>query len=157
MSEAGSSLAGLVRAAARRDPGAPAVVAGNRRMTWAELDEAVDRVAAGYAGHGLHAGDRVAVQLPNGVDWLRAVLGALRAGLVVVPVNTAYTDPELEHVLTDSGAALLVAPAGRSALAGVPLCPGPPESAVDPVGAARRSAMRPGRGHRTHPTTEEER
>ncbi|MFD2090099.1 AMP-binding protein [Blastococcus deserti] len=128
MAEAGTSLAELVRAAARRRPTAPAVVAGERRLTWAELDALVDRAAAGYAARGLTPGDRVAIQLPNGVDWLRAALGALRAGLVVVPVNTAYTDPELEYVLTDSGAALLVADAGRPELAGLPLCPGPPEA-----------------------------
>ena len=127
MSEAASSLSALVRAAARRDPGAPAVVAGDERLTWAELDAAVDRAAAGYAARGLAPGARVAVQLPNGVDWLRAALGALRAGLVVVPVNTAYTDPELEHVLGDSGAALLVAAAGRGAVAGVPVATGPPD------------------------------
>jgi len=126
VSEAGSSLSALVRAAATRRPDAPAVVAGNERLTWSQLDADVDRAAAGFSERGLAAGDRVAVQLPNGLDWLRAALGALRAGLVVVPVNTAYTDPELEHVLTDSGAALLVAAAGRSPVAGVALCEGPP-------------------------------
>ncbi|CCG05285.1 AMP-binding protein [Blastococcus saxobsidens] len=136
MSEAGTSLAALVRAAAGRDPGAPAVVVGDRRLTWGELDAAADRVAAGYAGRGLTHGERVAVQLPNGLDWLRAVLGALRAGLVVVPVNTAYTDPELEHVLVDSGAALLVAASDRDELAGVPVCPGPPEAEGPPVAVA---------------------
>jgi long-chain acyl-CoA synthetase len=135
VSDAGISLAALVRAAALRDPGAPAVVAGNERLTWGELDAVVDRAAAGYAARGLTAGARVAVQLPNGLPWLRAVLGALRAGLTVVPVNTAYTDPELEHVLTDSGAQLLVASAARNPLAGVEVCPGPPEGEgpVDPV------------------------
>ena len=63
----------------------------------------------GFAGLGLEPGSRVAVQLPNGVAWLRATLGALRAGLTVVPINTAYTDPELEYVLADSSASLLVA------------------------------------------------
>jgi long-chain acyl-CoA synthetase len=138
--EAGTSLADLVRAAARRRPEAPAVVAGNQRLSWAELDSAVDGAAAGFAGHGLAAGDRVAVQLPNGLHWMRAALGALRAGLVVVPVNTAYTDPELEYVLTDSGAALLVTAADRAPVAGVPVHAGPPEAdgpapevAVDPT------------------------
>jgi long-chain acyl-CoA synthetase len=98
------------------------------RLSWAELDAAVDRAAAGFAGHGLDPGARVAVQLPNGIDWLRAALGALRAGLVVVPVNTAYTDPELEYVLTDSGASLFVATGPRDPVAGVPVCPGPPEA-----------------------------
>jgi long-chain acyl-CoA synthetase len=128
VTEVGTSLSDLVRAAARRRPEAPAVVAGEQRLSWAQLDAAVDRVAAGYAAHGLTPGDRVAVQLPNGLDWLRAALGALRAGLVVVPVNTAYTDPELQYVLTDSGASLLVAAAGRSPVAGVPVLPGPPDA-----------------------------
>jgi long-chain acyl-CoA synthetase len=126
VTEAGSSLSALVRAAAARQPDAPAVVAGEERLTWSQLDAAIDRAAAGYAERGLAPGDRVAVQLPNGVAWLRAALGALRAGLVVVPVNTAYTDPELEYVLGDSGAVLLVAPAGRAPVGGVALCEGPP-------------------------------
>ena len=70
----------------------------------------------------------MAVQLPNGLDWLRAALGALRAGLVVVPVNTAYTDPELEYVLGDSGAALFVSATERPPVGGVPVCPGPPDA-----------------------------
>ena len=128
MVQARTSLAALVHEAAGRRPDALAVIAGDQRLTWAELDRAVDRAAAGYAARDLRPGDRVAVQLPNGVDWLRASLGALRAGLVVVPVNTAYTDPELEYVLTDSGARLLVAAPDRPAVAGVPVCAGPPEA-----------------------------
>ena len=126
MTEVGSSLSALVRAAAARRPDAPAVVAGARRLTWGQLDAELDRVAAGYAGQGLARGERVAVQLPNGIDWLRAALGALRAGLVVVPVNTAYTDPEMEHVLADSGASLLVVGQERAPVAGVTVCAGPP-------------------------------
>jgi long-chain acyl-CoA synthetase len=128
VSETGASLAALVRAAAQRSPDAPAVVAGDQRLTWAELDAAVDRAAAGYAAFDLSPGDRVALQLPNGLLWLRAALGALRAGLVVVPVNTAYTDPELEYVLADSGATLLVAGGDRDRVAGVQVCPGPPDA-----------------------------
>jgi long-chain acyl-CoA synthetase len=140
VTEAGSSLSSLVRAAARRRPDAPAVVAGEQRLSWAELDAAVDRATAGFAAHGLTPGDRVAVQLPNGVDWLLAALGALRAGLVVVPVNTAYTDPELEYVLTDSGAALLVVPAGREPVAGVRVCAGPPDADGPPPEVAEDPA-----------------
>ena len=117
---------GLVRRAAAARGESPALVQGSRRMTWAELDAAVDRVAAGYAARGLAPGDRVAVQLPNGVEWVLAAVGALRAGLVLVPVNTAYTDPEVTHLLTDSGARLLVAGAARPDLAGVPVLAGPP-------------------------------
>ncbi|MGY1630168.1 class I adenylate-forming enzyme family protein [Geodermatophilus sp. SYSU D01186] len=136
MTDVGASLSDLVRTAARERPGAPAVVAGEERLTWAELDAEVDRAAAGYADRGLAPGERVAVQLPNGVDWLRAALGALRAGLPVVPVNTAYTDAELEYVLTDSGASLLVAAHERAPLAGVPVATGPPSGDGPPPDVA---------------------
>lgn len=117
---------GLVRRAATRAGHAAALVHGSRRLTWTELDDLVDRAAAGYAARGLTAGQRVAVQLRNGVDWVVAAVGAMRAGLVVVPVNTAYTDAEVTHLLTDSGARLLVAGPGRAEVAGVPVCDGPP-------------------------------
>lgn len=117
---------GLVRRAARRTPDAPALVHGRRRLSWGEVDDLVDRAAAGYATRGLSAGDRVAVQLRNGVDWVVASVGAMRAGLVVVPVNTAYTDPEVAHLLTDSGARMLVAAPDRREVAGIPVCAGPP-------------------------------
>ena len=128
MTEAAASLSALVRQQGRQRPDAPAVIAAGKRLSWGELDGAVDRAAAGYAAQGLLPRDRVAVQLPNGIDWLRAALGALRAGLVIVPVNMAYTDPELEYVLTDSGAALFVAGSERSPVAGVRVCLGPPEA-----------------------------
>src|SRR3954470_1506874 len=126
--EAGTSLPALVRAAGRRRPDAPAVIAGEERLSWGQLDAAVDRAAAGYAALGLRPGERAAVQLPNGVRWLCAALGALRAGLVVVPVNTAYTDPELEYVLADSGAELLVSDTDRTSVAGVRVCSGRPDA-----------------------------
>jgi long-chain acyl-CoA synthetase len=132
VTDQGSSLSALVRACARRRPDAEAVVTRAERLTWAQLDEAVDRAAAGYAARGLTPGARVAIQLPNGADWLRAALGALRAGLVVVPVNTAYTDPELEHVLGDSGASLLVAAGDRTTVGGVTVCAGPPTDDAAP-------------------------
>jgi long-chain acyl-CoA synthetase len=128
------SFSALVRRAAAAAGNAPALVAGNERLSWAELDARVDRAAAGYVARGLGRGDRVAVQLGNGVDWVVAVMGALRAALVVVPVNTAFTDPEVTYLLTDSGARLLVVGAERAELAGVPVSVGPPDS-PDPAPA----------------------
>jgi long-chain acyl-CoA synthetase len=142
VSEDAASLSALVRASARRAPDAPAVVAGEERLSWAELDAAVDRAAAGYAARDLPRGARVAVQLPNGTAWLRAALGALRAGLVVVPVNTAYTDPELAHVLGDSGASLLVTAQEREPVAGVPVAAGPPEDDGPPPEVAEDAGAR---------------
>jgi long-chain acyl-CoA synthetase len=144
------SFSALVRRAASAAGGSPALVAGDVRLTWAELDARVDRAAAGYLARQLQPGDRVAVQLRNGVDWVVAVMGALRAGLVVVPVNTAFTDPETEFLLTDSGARLLVVGTAREELAGVPVSVGPPGAddaapadPEDPAAQAAVSATRP--------------
>jgi long-chain acyl-CoA synthetase len=105
-SEAGDlgNLADLVRRAAGRDPEHPALLWQDARLSWGELDERVDRAAAGFLSLGLHPGDRVVLHLSNTPDFVVAYFGILRAGLVAVPANTGFTDRELQHLLTDSGA-----------------------------------------------------
>ena len=102
------NLADLVREAARRTPDKPALLYRDSSMTWGELDALVDRAAAGFGTLGLHAGDRVAIQLGNTPGFVVSYFGALRGGYVALPVNPAYTAAELEHVLGDSGAAVAV-------------------------------------------------
>jgi long-chain acyl-CoA synthetase len=102
------NLADLVRRAAAGAGGrSTALRWQDRSLTWAELDARVNRAAATFAG--LEPGDRVAIAVGNVPDFPVAFFGALRAGLVAVPVNPAYTGRELRHVLTDSGAAVVVA------------------------------------------------
>jgi len=78
-------------------------------MTYAELDRS-SRSFAAYLQKslGLHKGDRVALMMPNLLQYPVALFGVLRAGLVVVNVNPQYTAPELEHQLKDSGAVAIV-------------------------------------------------
>jgi long-chain acyl-CoA synthetase len=78
-------------------------------MTYAELDQH-SRDFAAYLQNtlGLHKGDRVAIMMPNLLQYPVALFGVLRAGMVVVNVNPQYTAPELEHQLKDSGAAVIV-------------------------------------------------
>ena len=102
------NLADLVRAAARRDGAKPALLFRNTALTWGQVDAAVDAVAAGLRGLGLVPGDRIGLQLGNTPDFPAAYFGALRAGLVAVPLNTGYTRAELAHALGDSGARALV-------------------------------------------------
>jgi long-chain acyl-CoA synthetase len=88
----------------------PAFTSLGRTITFDELDQYANAFAA-YIQHqtDLKVGDRIAIQLPNIIQYPVAVLGALRAGLVVVNTNPLYTERELEHQLNDSGAkALLV-------------------------------------------------
>lgn len=68
----------------------------------------MDAAAAGLRELGLTPGQRVGLQLGNTLDFPVAYFGALRAGLVAVPLNTGYTAEELRHVLGDSGARALV-------------------------------------------------
>lgn len=78
-------------------------------MTYAELDWWSRNFAAYLQKSlGLHKGDRVAIMMPNLLQYPMALFGVLRAGLVVVNVNPQYTAPELEHQLKDSGAVAIV-------------------------------------------------
>ena len=102
------SISDLVRRGAQHHPDRVALIDGATRLTWADLNSAVTRAALALGAGGLATGDRVALQLGTSIDFVVLYLGASRAALVVVPVNPAYTVPELAHVLSDSGARLLI-------------------------------------------------
>jgi long-chain acyl-CoA synthetase len=104
-----ANFADLVRATAQRYSDRAAVVDGERRLTWQELDRAVNKAARGFAAAGLVPGYRVVLLLPNGLDFVTTYLGCLRAGLVAVPLNTGLTAREVAGVLAHSGARLVVA------------------------------------------------
>lgn len=97
----------LPRAWARRwatDPAAPSL-ADFRRGPWisaAEVEERSRRVAGRFLGAGLHPGDRLLMSATNSVDLAVAHVGALRAGLVVVPANPAYREREIAHLVRDA-------------------------------------------------------
>ena len=97
----------LERAAAAR-PDQPAVSDGTQSLSWQQLTERVARLAAAFVEGGLRPDDRLVIQAASTVEFVLCYLAALRAGLVVVPVNPGYTLPELEHILDDSGARLLI-------------------------------------------------
>ncbi len=103
-------LAELLWRAAADSPDRPALVeaASGRRLTWSELDAEVDRVARGLNAMGLVAGYRVVIALGNRTEFVTSYLGALRAGLVAVPVNPRSATGELVRMLADCGARVVV-------------------------------------------------
>jgi len=103
-----ANIAGFLRASAQRHPDSVCIIAGSRTYTWADIDRAADEFAAGLLQRGLHAGDRVSMLLGNCVEFVIAYYGCARAGLVSVPMNPAYTSPEVAVLLADSGARLLL-------------------------------------------------
>jgi long-chain acyl-CoA synthetase len=99
-----TNLADLVSTAAAARGDHLALIGGHGTTSWTELDAAVNRTANALVSLGLEPGDRVAVVMANVVEFAFAYYGALRADLVVVPVNPAYTPREITHLLSDSGA-----------------------------------------------------
>lgn len=91
------------------------LVAAEERWKYAELDDAVGRLAAGLLDLGLAPGDRVASLMPNSPELVLHYLACLRAGLVATPLNYRYAVPEIDHSLGTSEAALLVAAGERAA------------------------------------------
>jgi len=77
-------------------------------LTYRQLDELTRAFGAWLQHAGFSKGDRIAIMLPNTLQYPIALFGALRAGLVVVNTNPLYTAPELEHQLVDSGASAIV-------------------------------------------------
>lgn len=109
------NVAGLVAAAAARDPDGLALVAAGSGLSWSALDASIEAVAAGLQARDLRFGDRVALSLPNSAGFVQLYLGALRAGLVVAPLDPSTAPTELEAALADVGARLHVTDEGQVA------------------------------------------
>ena len=106
-----ASMVHLLRASVDRDATALAVVeVGGGSLTYAELWDRAARVAGGLRADGVGRGDRVAIRLQNGIDWVLAFFGTQLAGAVVVPVNTRFTEQEAAYVVDDSGSVFSFAP-----------------------------------------------
>jgi long-chain acyl-CoA synthetase len=102
------NLAVILTETARSAPDHPVAVFDGGRLTYHELDQASDRVAAALAVAGIEPGDRVALQLPNIPQFLISYFGILKAGGVVVPLNVLLRAPEVAFHLSDSGARVLI-------------------------------------------------
>lgn len=103
------SLLEMLEAAVQRNPDIPAYINMGQILTFRKLEER-SRAFAAYLQNELRLekGDRIALMMPNLLQYPIALFGALRAGLVVVNVNPLYTPRELEHQLNDSGAKAIV-------------------------------------------------
>jgi fatty-acyl-CoA synthase len=93
---------------AGRDPDRTAIVCGERRTSYAELDTAASRVAGALRDSGVQPGDRVAVALKNRVEFLELLFGVARAGAIFVPLNFRLASEEVAYALGDSGSTLVV-------------------------------------------------
>src|SRR5215469_7952166 len=102
------SLTELLEKACSEHADRVAYVQMDTELTYRRLDELTRAFGAWLQKAGFSKGDRIAIMLPNTLQYPIAMFGALRAGLIVVNTNPLYTAPELEHQLADSGASAIV-------------------------------------------------
>src|SRR5882757_10750084 len=102
-----NTLAAVLAAHADRQPTVPAIVCAGRLLDYAELHRHSNRIAHALRADGLVAGDRVAYLGQESVDYYATLFACAKTGIVLVPINFRLAPPEVDHILRDSGSALL--------------------------------------------------
>ena len=96
------SLVEMLSTRVAQHPAAEALAeVDGRRLTYQQLWDEASAVAGGLAAGGVSPGDRVAIFLPSGIDWVLGFLGTLLAGATAVPINTRLSEPEVQSILDD--------------------------------------------------------
>jgi acyl-CoA synthetase (AMP-forming)/AMP-acid ligase II len=88
--------------ATRLFPDRAALWSGDRWLTFAELDHRVAGIAGALSRHGFESGDRLAVLMPNGADYLELVYACAWLGVIVVPLNVRLSVVEIDRILADA-------------------------------------------------------
>src|SRR5208283_4447742 len=102
------TLADLPRQGATRHGSRTAVVFEDTRLTYAQLNRRVNQAAHALAGLGLQPGERLAILSDNSARYLEAYLAAAKLGVSVTPLNTRLGDPELDYIVKDSEAVVIL-------------------------------------------------
>ncbi len=110
------NLSVLLANAARAHPGSPALTWGTTVLTYRQVQERVNALAAGLDRLGLRQGERLAFLMPNRPELLETMFAAFAAGLCVVPLNALFKTDEVVHHVRDSGAAAIVYSSGYDAV-----------------------------------------
>jgi len=108
-----STIPELLRAFCALYGNTEAVVAGDERLSFAELDQLSERVAHGLVARGIAKGDRVAIAMRNCPSWVVSYMGVVKAGAVATLLNGWWEAHEMEHALTLSDPALIIADGPR--------------------------------------------
>lgn len=98
------SVGEMLERSAKLCPGKEAVISGDRRVTYVELNRLVDQFAAGLTSLGYQKGERVAICLHNSLELVIAFYALARLGIITVWVNPVYRGKELEFIISNSGA-----------------------------------------------------
>jgi acyl-CoA synthetase (AMP-forming)/AMP-acid ligase II len=104
----GQTVAQALDARVEEDPDRVFVIAGNRRLTYRQVKEQAEALAASLRELGIEAGDRIALDLPNWPEFVVSMFAVAKLDAVIVPLNPRYTVPELQYMLRHSEAAAVV-------------------------------------------------
>ncbi|MFH8797516.1 amino acid adenylation domain-containing protein [Streptomyces sp. NPDC017941] len=110
------TLTQLVEEQAAQQPEALAVVCGDQRLTYAEVNERANRLARDFAGRGVGPDDTVAVVLPRTPDLVVALLAVIKSGASYVPIDPNYPSTRLEHILATAAPRLIVTDTAAAAV-----------------------------------------
>lgn len=102
------TLAEMYSNTAKKYPDKPVTIFKGARISYQEMDQITDRLAAGLASLGVKKGDRVGIFMPNSPQFVMAFFGALKIGAVVVATNPLYSAREIEHQLNDAGVEVML-------------------------------------------------
>ena len=108
MSHPATTLKELLRERVKKGPRSLLLLFGDRRLTYADFQGEVNRVANALLRLGIQKGEKVALLLPNCPEFLLAVFAAAEIGAVFVPINTAFTAEEARYVLAHSESSFLI-------------------------------------------------
>src|SRR5690348_16230956 len=100
-----------VHAATQPDKPAIVMAGSGETLSFAQLDARSNQAAQFFRSRGLAAGDAIAICMDNRIDYFPVIWGAQRSALICVSISSRLTAPEMDYILQDSGARLLVASA----------------------------------------------
>jgi long-chain acyl-CoA synthetase len=89
-----------------------------RSVTYSQLADRTASIAVGLAANGVREGDRIAIYLPNGVDWIEACLAGVRAGAIIVPISYDAAEAEIAYRLSDADCRTVITTPARKQLIG---------------------------------------
>jgi long-chain acyl-CoA synthetase len=113
-----------------------------RSVTYSQLPDRTASIAAGLSANGVREGDRIAIYLPNGVDWIETCLAGLRAGAVIVPISYDAAEAEIAYRLSDADCRTVITTPARKELIGKLVAGSPaPVSLVLAGAGARESGL----------------
>jgi len=102
------NVAQRLEQSARDHADRPALIAGDRRWTYGQLDDEASALAGGLAALGLAAGERIGLHLPNSPEFALAYYAAQKIGLVPLSLNVTYRAEEIEYIVADAAASAVV-------------------------------------------------